>query len=185
MSRRLAFLTFGVLLEPVGHPTVQGFVDRVPPVYEAADKSEGFLDRSIRDVVTWKHSWGDVVRPACYRDVDDEKRIAMTLSLWKDLESLAAFAYFGPHGEAFSKSREWVDKRPGVPTSVGWWVSKDHEVDWQEAADRMDHLHQNGSTAFAFSLSKPFDPDGNPCKLDRDTIKSKAARNSAATTAQA
>ena len=44
MPHRLAFFTFGPLLEPVGHPCVQGFVDRVPTVYTAADHSEGFID---------------------------------------------------------------------------------------------------------------------------------------------
>lgn len=177
MPHRLAFLTFGTLHEPVGHPRVQGFVDRLPPVYEAADKSQGFIDRSIRDMITWKHSWGDVTRPACYRDVEDEKRIAMTLSLWTSLEALAAYAYFGRHGEALSKSREWIEKRPGVPTSVGWWVEKDHEVDWQEGADRMDYLHQHGSTPFAFSMAKPFDEEGNPYKLNREIMKEAAAVN--------
>jgi hypothetical protein len=101
----------------------------------------------------------------------------MTLSLWNDLESLGAFAYFGPHGEALSKSREWVDKRQGIHTSVGWWIEADHQIDWQEGADRMDHLYMNGSNPFAFSLAKPFDAFGNACRIGREAMKAKAARN--------
>ena len=44
-------MTVGILREPVGHAQVQGFVDRVPAVYEAADSSDGFHARSIRDVL--------------------------------------------------------------------------------------------------------------------------------------
>ena len=34
----------------------------------------------------------------------------MTLSLWKDLESVAAFIYHGAHGEALMKRRERFEK---------------------------------------------------------------------------
>src|ERR1041384_772405 len=100
MAPQLAFLTVGVLHEAVGHARVQGFVDRVPSVYESADATDGFRARSIRDVRTWKHSWGDVVPPACYPQLASHDRYAMTLSLWSDLESVAAFAYHGAHAEA-------------------------------------------------------------------------------------
>ena len=174
--QKLAFLTVGVLHEPVGAPRVQGFVDRIPSVYSAADQSDGFNARSIRDVNTWKHSWGEVVPPNCYRQCHDELRFAMTLSLWADLESVAAFAYHGPHAEALTKRRDWVAASE-LPPYVAWWVPADHVVDWQEAAERLDHLHANGSTAFAFNFSHPYDPQGKNVRLDSAKVKSKAAMN--------
>jgi len=60
MSHKLAFMTVGILREPVGHEQVQGFVDRVPSVYQSADESHGFHARSIRDQGTYLHSWGEV-----------------------------------------------------------------------------------------------------------------------------
>jgi hypothetical protein len=173
---KLAFLTVGVLHEPVGTPRVQGFVDRVPSVYVAADQSDGFHARSIRDVNTWKHSWGEVVPPNCYRQFDDELRFAMTLSLWTDLESVAAFAYHGPHAEALSKRREWFAAND-LPVYVAWWVSADHAVGWLEAAERLDHLHANGPTAFAFNFSHAYDSKGKSFHLDPAEIKRKAAAN--------
>lgn len=175
---KLAFLTVGVLHEPVGIPRVQGFVDRIPSVYVAADQSDGFNARSIRDVNTWKHSWGEVVPPNCYRQFHDELRFAMTLSLWTDLESVAAFAYHGPHAEALTKRREWFATND-LPAYVAWWVPADHAVGWSEAAERMDNLHVKGSTAFAFNFSHPFDPAGNRFRLDPTEIKRKAALNKA------
>lgn len=177
MSYHLAFLTFGVMHEPAGHPKVQGFIDRLPEVYAAADRSEGFLARSIRDMETWKHSWGEIVRPRCYAHIEDDKQLIMTLSLWKDLESVAAFAYHGPHAEALAKGSQWVAKEPGAPISVAWWVGEGHSVDWREAAERMDHLHEHGPTAYAFSLIHPFDANGNPYQLDRAAMRAKASRN--------
>lgn len=176
---KLAFLTVGVLHDQVGTPRAQGFVDRIPSVYTAADYSDGFNSRSIRDVNTWKHSWGEVVPPNCYQQCRDELRFAMTLSLWTDLESVAAFAYHGPHAEALSNRREWFAAN-NLPVYVAWWVSTDHAVDWLEAAERLDHLHTNGSTAFAFNFSQPYDTEGMSVRLDSGKVKLKAAMNKAA-----
>jgi hypothetical protein len=177
---KLAFLTVGVLRDQIGTPCVQGFVDRVPSVYSAVDQSDGFHSRSIRDVNTWKHSWGEVVPPNCYQQINnDELRFAMTLSLWTDLESVAAFAYHGPHGEALTKRREWFPAND-LPVYVAWWVPADHAVDWQEAAERLDHLHTNGSTAFAFNFSHPYAPEGNSVRLDSAKVKLKATMNKSA-----
>src|SRR6187455_1064425 len=100
MTDRIAFFTLGVLKEPVGHPEVQGFVDRVEKVYAAAEGSPGFFERSVRNVQTWEHSWGPVIAPRCVPKDLPISQFAMALSLWRDLESVAAFAYRGMHGEA-------------------------------------------------------------------------------------
>ena len=42
MPFKLAFVTVGILREPVGHEQVQGFLDRVSGVYQSADLSDGF-----------------------------------------------------------------------------------------------------------------------------------------------
>ena len=162
--------------EAVGHPRVQGFLDRVPGVYAAADASAGFHSRSIRDLETWKHSWGELVAPQCYPKVDDFDRVAMTLSLWDSLESVAAFAYKGPHGEALAYRKDWFLPLE-LPTYVAWWVDEGHRVNWQEAADRLDHLHGHGSSAFAFNFRKPFDAEGNSVSLDALAMQGYAKKN--------
>ena len=176
---KLAFLTVGLLHEAVGTPRVKGFVDRIPSVYSAADHSDGFDSRSIRDVNTWKHSWGEVTPPTCYAHPNDDMRVAMTLSLWSDLESVAAFAYHGPHAEALTKRKDWFTTG-NLPAYVAWWVPADAAVSWLEGAERLDHVHANGSTPFAFNFAKPFDPFGQPVRLDASAVKRKAALNAAA-----
>jgi hypothetical protein len=176
MSPKLGFLTVGILREPVGHAQVKGFVDRIPGVYEAADSSDGFHARSIRDVGTWLHSWGEVELPACYPPPPEETQIAMTLSLWRDLESVAAFTYHGEHGEALRNRREWFVKYD-LPVYVAWWVLDDQPIEWKDGNARLEHLQANGSTAFAFDFARPFDADGSECRLDRESVKVKAAMN--------
>ena len=179
MPFKLAFMTVGILREAVGHAQVQGFVDRIGDVYGAAETSDGFHDRSIRDVGTWLHSWGPVELPKCFPAPPEETQIAMTLSLWKDLESIAAFTYHGPHGEALAKRKEWFEKF-NLPVYVAWWVPFDHPIEWKEGNARLEHLHSHGPTAFAFNFARPFDADGNACLLDHDGVKAKAALNARA-----
>ena len=100
----------------------------------------------------------------------------MTLSLWKDLESVAAFSYHGAHAEALTKRREWFEKC-NLPVYVAWWVPADHQIEWREGNARLEHLHQHGPTAASFDLAHPFDPKGKATKLDREAVKAKAAMN--------
>jgi hypothetical protein len=169
--KKLAFMTYGTLLEEFGHPTVQGFIDRVSGVYDAADATPGFVDRSERNLETLGHSWGEIVTPKCWGGVTTRKT-ASTLSLWDDIESVAAFSYHGKHGEAMKLRNDWFE-HPGLPEHVGWWVDEDETVNWQTAADRMDHLHEHGPTAHAFTLRAPFGADGNPCRIDTTLVRSK------------
>ena len=171
-SRKLAFVTVGVLHEPVGSERVQGFVDRIPAVYGAADQTPGFVARSFRDPTTWEHTWGKPILPRCFDYQIENDRIALTLSLWDDLESVAAFAYAGPHGEALTKSKEWFVGHD-LPDYAAWWVEDGHTMTFQEGADKVDALYVNGPTPAAFNFANPFDVNGEPCRLDRNRVKAK------------
>src|SRR5258708_3978789 len=125
--------------------------------YGAAEASDGLPDGSIRDVGTWLHSWGPVELPDCLPAPPEDTQIAMTLSLWKDLESVAAFAYHGAHGEALAKRREWFEKYK-LPVYVAWWVLADHQIDWKEGNAKLEHLHLHRPSTVGFDFSRPFDP---------------------------
>jgi hypothetical protein len=159
MSERIAFFTFAVLKEPVGHAAVQGFIDRIAGVYEAMDGSAGFFARSQRDVETWEHSWGPMLLPQCGPEGMSLDRVAMTLSLWRDLKSVAAFAYRGAHGEALSRRTDWFMSGPW-PTYAAWWIEADRQPNWAEAVERIDRLHEQGPTPAAFTFRQAFDADG-------------------------
>jgi hypothetical protein len=177
MSKKLAFMTIGILYEPFGEPRSQGFVDRVPAAYAAADSSDGFVARSVRDMVTFQRSWGEIEIPECFAEIDDPLRLPSTLSIWNDLESVAAYAYNGAHGEALSKRKEWFQSH-SFPLYVAWWVESDDKLDPRDAAKRLDHIHQNGPTPFAFDFKRPFDAEGNPYRMDREKIRAKVTANS-------
>ena len=165
-------MTYGHLKEDFGHPIVQGFVDRVPNVYQNADNSDGFVARSERNLETLDQSWGPIIAPKCWGG-EVTRRTASTLSLWADIESVAAFAYHGAHGDAMKLRTEWFE-HPGLPEHVAWWLDEDENPNWQMAADAMDRLHELGPTPEAFSLRKAFGPGGEPYRLDTSAVRTKA-----------
>ncbi|HWD39745.1 MAG TPA: DUF3291 domain-containing protein [Fimbriimonas sp.] len=172
MSKKLAFFTFGRLKAEYGHPEVQGFLDRVPEVFESAERMEGFVDRSRREIGNLTTTWGEIVTPKCWGQ-EDSPKTAATLSIWDDLESVAAFSYHGSHGAAMTRRNDWF-VQVVLPEQTAWWIDDGDAVSWQEAADRMDHLFRKGPTPFAFNLKKPFAPDGGPTRLDTARIRQKA-----------
>lgn len=184
MDYKLGIMTIGILHEPIGMERVQGFVDRIPGIFAAAHVSSGFLGMSLRNPETNEHSWGKVVMPACFSDYPDPRQLPITLSTWRDLESLHAFAYSGLHGEAMKLRNEWFGSFE-QPNYVLWWAPADRHIDWQEASGRLDHLHEFGPTARAFTFGHSFDPAGKPVRPDREAINKMVEANKTAWAAAA
>lgn len=171
---RLAFMTFGVLYEPRTHERSSGFIDRIPATFAKAEHSDGFIDRSYLDPRTNQHSWGDSICPT-FVSQDLHSHLARTFSLWRDLESVYAFAYSDLHAEALRLRREWFND-PQYPGYVAWWVADEYRPSVREATDRLEQLHAEGPTQTAFNFRRPFGPDGQPVNLDRELIKAKIER---------
>jgi hypothetical protein len=160
---RIGFFTFGVLKADFGDPAVQGFVDRIADVFDTAEGSGGFIDHAS----TGGLDWGERVSP---RFADGAlNRVTSTLSIWQDVESVSIFAILGVHSEALRRRHEWY---PDVdyPNHVGWWIDDDHVPTWAEASERIEYLHDNGSTPRAFSLRSAHDTEGEPMKADPGTM---------------
>lgn len=170
----LAFTTFAILRAPYGDAQVQGFFDRLPAAFGAADSAEGFVDRSTRDPVTLKHTWGDYV-PARFFDPGRHGGVVFTLSRWRSLEAVHAYAYAGVHGDALRHRLDWFEK-PEWPSYAAWWVADDHRPDFIEAKQRLEHLHDHGSSIAAFDLRSPFGPDGEPRVVDREAARAIMSR---------
>ncbi len=169
----VAFITFGVLREPAGHPQVQGFFDRSGTVFATAEASHGQIDyyRGQGDQyrVSAEGSPFGAYTTGRFVTADLAGREEQTLSLWADLEAVSAFAYAVPHAEALRHRREWFLK-PAWPTYAAWWVADDDWPDWPEANARLEHLHDHGASAIAFDFRSPFDAEDRPTLLDRGRI---------------
>lgn len=173
----VAFFTFGILIEPPGHEKVQGFMDLVPSVFDTVAVADGFIDRAIVD--NWdegktlfeqdRGAWGPFAIPRFYTgSLELEELTAVqTLSLWRDLPAVRNFSYRGKyHAQALRQRNEWV-VHPQWPSYVAWWIDEGEFPTWEEACKRHEHLHDKGSTAFAFDFKSSFDADGQPITFSK------------------
>lgn len=165
----IAFTTFAILRSPPGDAQVQGFFDRLHDTFGTADRFEGFVARSMRDPITLKHSWGDPVPPRFF-DPTVHSGMVFTLSTWRTLESVNAFAYSGVHGEALRHRLEWFIK-PEWPSYAAWWVADDHIPDWHEANQRLEHLHDKGPSPHSFDFRVAFGPGHEPVTINRSVVR--------------
>jgi len=166
---RVALFTVGILHAPDG-PRVQGFFDRGDATFAAAEASPGFMGRCLYDEATEADTWGVATQPVVFDQEEFTDRVAQTLSVWRDLDSVFAFAYSGLHGEAISKRKEWF-LHSQWPSYVAWWVDDIHTPSWQEAYERYEKLRRDGPSPDAFSFKHSFGPDGQPITIDRTVVK--------------
>lgn len=172
----LAIYNFGLHVGPEGDPAVEGFVLREPANFEAAARASGFIGRSGYRGVAGPPNWGHQVFPRFILGNGFDSAPS-SLSVWKNIESLMAFAYSGVHADALKHARNW-NVKPNWPPLVLWWVDGRHIPDWSEGVERLEYLHDNGATARAFTFKKPFAADGEACSIDRQRVRSIAEANS-------
>lgn len=174
-TTRLAVYTFAILAEASDHPRVQGFFDSNAANFAAAEGSDGFIAHSGYPDEPGPASWGEVVYPRFFTG-NDEGWTPATLSLWADLDSLAAYVYRGLHGAALTQRRKWF-LEPRWPTHALWWVAGDYVPTWAEAVAKHEQLHDQGPSAQVFKLLRAYGPDGRRRQLDRRRIAAKARAN--------
>ncbi len=153
----VALYTFGIMHEEWGHPRMDGFEERVGPIFAAAAETPGALqwDGAGTDPVGRPGAAGDPPAPS-----------ARTLTVWSDLDTVFAFVYQGVHAEALRKRREWFRAGPW-PSHCLWWVEDGHVPTWEEAVACYERLHAHGPTAFAFTFGSRFNADGLPTAVRR------------------
>ena len=171
---RLAFLTIGPMQAVWGSPRMQPFQQRAPAVFAGAANSEGCL-AVLEGEADPNDPAGPVAPPRVVQKPEFENRLAATLTLWQDLESVFVFAYNGVHAEALTHRQAWFEHGPWPPY-VAWWVNDDHTPTVAEAHARYDQLHQHGPAPAAFDFKQPFGPDGQPAPLDRAAVRARMAR---------
>lgn len=145
----LAQVNIGRLRAPMDDPIMEGFRSQLDPVNALADESPGFV---------WRLQTDDG-NATSIRPFDDE-RMAINMSVWESLEALQAFVYKSAHVGPLRDRKQWFEPIEG-PVLALWWVPAGHIPTIAEARARLQHLHQHGPSAEAFTFRKPFPAPGS------------------------
>ncbi len=148
MKYQLAQANIARFRLPADHPVNADFVNNLDRVNAIAEKQPGFAWRLVgegNDALD--------IRPF------DDPNMAINMSVWADLESLAAFVYRNEdHRSIMRRRREWFEHIEFY--LVLWWVEEGSMPTIEEAKTRLDLLRRNGPTTGAFTFKQPFPAPG-------------------------
>ncbi len=143
---------------PVEDPVNADFIAALDRVNAIADAFDGFVWRLTGE-------GGDATDIKPY----DDPNVAVNMSVWRDLDSLAAYTYRNPEHLAIMRRRkEWFDKMELYV--VLWWVPAGHIPTVEEGKARLELLRHHGPHADAFTFRTPFPaPDSGEIEPVLDT----------------
>jgi heme-degrading monooxygenase HmoA len=148
----LAQINVGRFIHERGDPANADFMNGLDPVNAHADATPGFIWRLIGD----GNDATDLVPD------ESDPQLLVNMSVWRDVDALAAFVYRQSDHLAFMRRRkEWFEKIEVFQAL--WWVPAGHIPSVAEGMERLAQLKANGPTADAFTFRTAFSaPDGTP-----------------------
>ncbi|MEM9549882.1 MAG: DUF3291 domain-containing protein [Pseudomonadota bacterium] len=139
----LAQFNIGTLKYDWDDPRVADFANNLDRVNGIARRSSGFVWQLPEEAME-----------AAQLDPDGplggNPRIASTLSVWEDAQSLENFVWNTVHKQFYDRKHEWYDPAEQGVRLVMWWVAPGHHPSIDEAAARLDHLSRHGDSDHAF-----------------------------------
>ncbi len=144
MQYHLAQLNIARFRLPQEHPNNADFIQNLDRVNAVAEAQPGFIWRL-------KGEGNDALDLQAFDDVN----IAVNMSVWSDIESLAAFVFRNDaHRDIMRRRREWFEKIEFY--LVLWWVPEDHLPSIDEAKLKLSLLEEHGPSSEAFTFRHPF-----------------------------
>lgn len=136
---------------PADHVANRDFMAALDGVNAIAEASDGFIWRLTGE-------GNDATDVA----VTDDPLVIPNMSVWRDLDALAAFVYRQPeHLSIMRRRKEWFDHI--AVYQVLWWVPAGHRPTVAEGMARLAMLEAIGAGPEAFTFKQPFAaPDGTP-----------------------
>ena len=144
---QLAQVNIGRVKAALDHPLMADFVANLDPVNALADGHPGFV---------WRLT-GDGNDASGIRAFDDPA-IIINMSVWTDMDSLAAYAYRSDHRLVMRRRKEWFEHMDLYMCL--WWVPGGHRPTPQEARQRLETLERLGPSPAAFTFKQPFPAPG-------------------------
>ncbi len=143
----LAQINIGRLKAPMDAPETAGFADNLDRINALAETQPGFV---------WRLT-GEGNNATDIHMFDDPLQL-LNMSVWTDLDALAAFVYRSDHRGVMRRRAEWFHKMELFMCL--WWIPAGHEPTPQEGIARLDVLRRRGPSPEAFTFRDPFPAPG-------------------------
>ncbi|MEM7268488.1 MAG: DUF3291 domain-containing protein [Pseudomonadota bacterium] len=118
-------------------PRMKPFFDAVPLMNKLAERSPGFVWRLVDDTAVMAEHFAD------------EPRMTMTLSVWRDVESLRHFTWNTLHKKFRLRTAEWFEPPKAAYLAI-WPIAEGHRPTGREAVERLEALRRNGPSDAVF-----------------------------------
>jgi hypothetical protein len=148
MRFELAQVNIARLTAPLDSPQLSEFVAALDPVNAVADRSLGFV---------WRLQTEDGNATGIHAfdwDADGSAGVIVNMSVWTDVEHLAAFVYGETHRQVLRRRRDWFEPMR-VAVTACWWVPVGQRPTTGDAEERVRHLRTHGPTPYAFTPALP------------------------------
>lgn len=143
----LAQINIGLLKAPMDAPETAGFAENLDRINALAEAQPGFV---------WRLT-GEGNNATDIQMFDDPLQL-LNMSVWTDLDALAAFVYRSDHRDVMRRRAEWFHKMELFMCL--WWVPVGHEPTPEEAIARLAVLRRRGPSPEAFTFRNPFPAPG-------------------------
>ncbi|WP_163103516.1 DUF3291 domain-containing protein [Peribacillus alkalitolerans] len=148
----VSIYTVGRLSQPYDHPATRDFFQVGNEVFRQASKSGHLIEAFSSNGVSFPEA------------IKGEGLPILTLTVWKNLQSLYHFTYSGKHKQALRDRSKWMEPYQEKHLSyVVWWTEEVNDVSWEEAFERYNYYILHGPTPFAFDFKHAFDEKGETC----------------------
>lgn len=146
----VSIYTVGRLKHPYDHPASRNFFKVGDEVFRQATKSGQLVEAFSSDGVSIPEE-----------SIKGEGYPVITLTVWRNLQSLFRFTYSDQHRQALRDKSKWMEAYQEKHLSyVVWWTENLNDVSWEEAFNRYSYYIQHGSTPFAFDFKQAYDEKG-------------------------
>lgn len=144
-GHHLAELNFGELRYDWDDPRIATFQNNLDLINGIAERSPGF---------NWRLTDEDMEaeQTAETGAFGGNPRMASTLSVWRDVDSLKHFVWNTLHKKFYEQRQDWFDPQTGG-NMVLWWIEEGHKPTVAEGLARFAHFQKHGSTDHAFGWS--------------------------------
>jgi hypothetical protein len=140
----LAQINIAKAVADLDSPLMAGFMSRLNEINTLAERAKGFVWRLQSDA-------GDATSIRVF----DDPKMLINMSVWETPEDLREFVYRSVHIELLRDREAWFS-RLSEQHQAAWWVPAGYRPSAEEGRDRLLRLREQGPSATAFTLAKPF-----------------------------